>query len=276
MKISEIPISQLVRLLPEALCTPSDALQASVARHGVLAAPVVCDGILCDGHRRLSAARKAGITSLMCREITGNPGLLFAELNSNRELTPYEAAAVYANLDSASQKAFLEQTGLSESPQMGFALNYIARQILCQPDLLTYSLPINVWRELGHLGEAIRRFAIPLLTLPGTAAEKRNIAALLRQAMRRNELPSSLTGQCAAEVIDNLQKIAQPRRSAALEKFQEAIASSGLPPATSLKIDQTFAMPGIHLSMQITRQHTSRLDQARIAIESIFSAVEEL
>ncbi|HNX74625.1 MAG TPA: ParB/Srx family N-terminal domain-containing protein [Candidatus Rifleibacterium sp.] len=70
MKISEIPISQLVRLLPEALCTPSDALQASVARHGVLAAPVVCDGILCDGHRRLSAARKAGITSLMCRETT--------------------------------------------------------------------------------------------------------------------------------------------------------------------------------------------------------------
>jgi hypothetical protein len=236
----------------------------------------VCNGILCDGHRRLIACKEAGKTSILCLETAGVAGLLFAELNSHRELSASEAAAVFKKLTPADQSAFLSQAGLSESPQMRLALDFIAENILTSPELLSHSMPVNVWRELAHLGDAINRFARPLLTLSGTAAEKRNIAALLRQAQRRNELPEVLPGNTAAEVIAGMQKIAQPRRSTALEKFQLELARADLPAGAALKIDPTFSQPGIHISLQITRNHIERIDQTRKAVESIFAAVPEL
>ncbi|MDD3146772.1 MAG: ParB/Srx family N-terminal domain-containing protein [Candidatus Riflebacteria bacterium] len=276
MKLKEFFFEQISLLLPETLTELPDAVRQSIARHGVLVPPVVCNGILCDGHRRLIACKEVGKTSILCLETAGVAGLLFAELNSHRELSACEAAAVFKKLTPADQSAFLSQAGLSESPQMRLALDFIAEKILTSPELLSHSMPVNVWRELAHLGDAINRFARPLLTLSGTAAEKRNIAALLRQAQRRNELPEVLPGNTAAEVIAGMQKIAQPRRSTALEKFQLELARADLPAGAALKIDPTFSQPGIHISLQITRNHIERIDQTRKAVESIFAAVPEL
>jgi len=276
MKLHEYSLNQLKTLLPDTLVQVPAPLAESIARHGVVVPPVVCNGIVCDGHRRLLASRQNGTQKILCLETSGNAGLLFAELNSQRELSACEAAAVFASLHAPEQSAFLKQVGLSESPQMRFVLGYIAKKILPVAELASFSLPVNIWRELAHLGEAISLFAAPLLTLPGTAAEKRNIAAMLRQAHRKNQLPESLLGATAAEVLANLQKISQPRRTGALEKFEAAVSHANLPPGATVRIDPTFSMPGLQLNMQITRNNQERVEQAQKAIAAIFAEVAEL
>ncbi len=276
MKISEILIDKLTGVLPDQIVKPSEALLTSIEKHGILVPPVVCNGVICDGHRRLAAARTIELKSLLCLETEGTPGLLFAEMNSHRELSPYEAAAVFMILKPTERKEFMLQTGISESPQMQTALEFIAREILTRPELLENSMPLSVWRELGHLGKAISPLAVTLLTLPGTVAEKRNIAGLLRQAQRRNELPEVLPGKTAGEVLENMQKIAQPRRSDALARYESAIDNAKLPPGVQVRIDPTFSQPGLQFSMSLTRNHLDRLDQVKTAVENLFHSVPEL
>ncbi len=276
MQIKEFPINELQFLLPESLAKPSNGLIASISTNGLLVPPVVVDGVVCDGHRRIAACRLAGQKIVTCLASKGSPGVLFAELNSQRELSAFEASAIFARLDVDDQVAFLKHTGLSESPHMKIALAFIAAEILPHPELLDLSLSMTVWRELGHLGNDMSRFAVPLLQLPGTAAEKRNIAGLLRQAQRRNELPEKLHGTSAAEVLTSMQKIAQPRRTEALAHFEAAVANASLPPTAQLRIDPTFSQPGVQLTINLTRNHLDRLDQAKAAVNEIFTAVPEL
>lgn len=276
MQIKEFPINELQFLLPESLAKPSTGLITSISTNGLLVPPVVVDGVVCDGHRRIAAWRLAGQKTVTCLSSKGSPGVLFAELNSQRELSAFEAAAIFARLDADDQAAFLKHTGLSESPHMKIALAFIAAEILPHPELLDLSLSMTVWRELGHLGNDMGRFAVPLLQLPGTAAEKRNIAGLLRQAQRRNELPEKLPGNSAAEVLTSMQKIAQPRRTEALTHFETAVANASLPPTAQLRIDPTFSQPGVQLTVTLTRNHLDRLDQVKAAVNEIFTAVPEL
>ena len=276
MQIKEFPINELQFLLPESLAKPSNGLIASISTNGLLVPPVVVDGVVCDGHRRIAACRLAGQKTVTCLSSKGSPGVLFAELNSQRELSAFEASAIFARLDVDDQVAFLKHTGLSESPHMKIALAFIAAEILPHPELLDLSLSMTVWRELGHLGNYMGRFALPLLQLPGTAAEKRNIAGLLRQAQRRDELPEKLPGNNAGEVLASMQKIAQPRRTEALAHFDAAVAGASLPPTAQLRIDPTFSQPGVQLTINLTRNHLDRLDQAKAAVNEIFAAVPEL
>ncbi|NCB39227.1 MAG: hypothetical protein EOM80_10685 [Erysipelotrichia bacterium] len=276
MDLKLFKIDQLELLLPPSLVVVPDALQKSIAEQGVIVPPVICGKTVCDGHRRLIACKKNGIESLFCFEVSGSAGLLFAELNSNRELNAFEAAAVCFRLDENEQAAFLQQTGISESPQMRNVLSYIATEILPCPDLLNFSMPVNIWRELAHLGNEINRYAKALLTLPGTVSEKRSIASMLRQAHRRHELPDSLPGSTAPEILANMQKIAQPRRTGALEKYEHAVKGAQLPHGVTLKIDPTFAQPGIQLTVHLTRNATEKLVDAHRAVNAIFAEVEEL
>ena len=276
MQIKEFPINELQFLLPESLAKPSNGLIASISTNGLLVPPVVVDGVVCDGHRRIAACRLAGKPTITCLTCKGSPGVMFAELNSQRELSAFEAAAVFTRLAADDQAAFLKHTGLSESPHMKIALAFIAAEILPHPELLDLSLSMTVWRELGHLCNDMGRFAVPLLQLPGTAAEKRNIAGLLRQAQRRNELPEKLPGNNAGEVLASMQKIAQPRRTEALAHFDAAVAGASLPPTAQLRIDPTFSQPGVQLTINLTRNHLDRLDQAKAAVNEIFAAVPEL
>lgn len=276
MQLKPFTISQLNFLLPATLINVPESLQHSISAHGILVPPVICGNTVCDGHRRISAGQQAGLKSVMGLEIDGSPGLMFAELNSHRELSACEAAIAFKNLDEKEQTQLLKQTGISESPQMIAVLRFIGENIADDPDLAGISLPVNIWRELGHLGAETGRYARSLLLLQATVAEKRNIAALLRQAQRRNELPEGLPGNNAAEIIAALQKSAQPRRSSAIEKYESAVRAAGLPAGVSLRIDPTFAQPGIQATIQLTRNHTARLEEARKAIDSVFAAVPEL
>ena len=99
MQIKEFPINELQFLLPESLAKPSNGLIASISTNGLLVPPVVVDGVVCDGHRRIAACRLAGQKTVTCLASKGSPGVLFAELNSQRELSAFEAAAIFARLD---------------------------------------------------------------------------------------------------------------------------------------------------------------------------------
>ncbi|HAE40349.1 MAG TPA: hypothetical protein DCG57_17200, partial [Candidatus Riflebacteria bacterium] len=105
------------------------------------------------------------------------------------------------------------------------------------------------------------------------------------QAQRKGVLPENLygkdaagdlSGNDAAEVLENLQRLAQPRRTDALDKFARALEQNPLPPGVSIKIDQTFSKPGILLTCNLTRRHCGRLTEAQAAVDAIFAAVEEL
>ncbi len=276
MNQQKFATNNLKPLLPHALTSVSATFKENIRQNGIVVPLVICDGIVCDGHQRLKAAIELGIDQLKCIEATGSPGLLFAVLNNHRELSAYEAAAIFSRLDTEEKTRFMILCGFSESPQMRFVLKFIAEQILPEESLLESALPVNVWRELGHLDLEIARFARSLLLLPGTTGEKRNIAALLRQLHRRNELPEKLPGETAAEVIASLQGAAQPRRTATLDKFNKALANAKLPPAVIIKIDPTLSQPGMQVVINITRRTTQRLVQVKEAVENIFSDVEEL
>lgn len=276
MKQQTYNIQQLKTLLPASLTAITPSFKENIAKNGVMVPLIVCDSVVCDGHRRLKAAQELAIVELACINVSGTPGQIFAALNSHRELSAYEIAAIYSQLADTEKSRFFNMAGIAESPQMHFVTGFIAAHILPDATLVQNTLPINIWRELGHLDHEIERFAKPLLQLPGTIGEKRNIAALLRQLQRRHELPDNLGGDCAADVISKLQNRAQPRRSQALEKFNQALALAQLPAGTSIKIDPTLAQPGMQISINITRRHLQRLDQVKEAVEKLFAQVEEL
>lgn len=276
MNQQKFETKNLKTLLPQSLTLVSETFKDNIKQNGIVVPLIICCGIVCDGHQRLKAALELGIDEISCIEAAGSPGLLFASLNSHRELSAYEAAAIFASLNNEEKNSFMNICGLSESPQMRFALNYIAEEIIPEQSLTGYALPINVWRELGHLDQEIARFARSLLLLPGTTGEKRNIAAFLRQIHRRNELPEKLPGVTASEVIASLQGTAQPRRTATLEKFNKALANAILPTGVIIKIDPTLSQPGMQVILNITRRTTQRLLQVKDAVDTIFSEVEEL
>lgn len=253
-----------------------DRLLRSISEHGVLQPLVICHGRLCDGNRRFAALKQLGIETAPCVETVGSPALLFTELNSHRELTAFELAAAFAATTPEESSAFFSLAGMAESPQLQQALSYIAKDILSADNLPEQQMPLNIWRELGHLGEDIGRFGRNLLQIPGTVGEKRNIAMFLRQAKRKDQLPESLPGTTAAEILANLQPVAQPRRTQALDKFTAALEQNPLPAGVSVKIDQTFSLPGMQLAINLTRLHCNRLSETQTAVEAIFTAVEEL
>lgn len=276
MKIFEVSVKDLKPLLGAATPAPDENLVRSIKEYGVLQPLIISQNMLCDGHRRLAALKRLGIDSAPCLEAGGSPALLFAQLNSHRELSAFELAAAFAAIAPDEGTAFFSSVGAADSPQLQAALRYIADSILRSETPPELQLPLNIWRELGHLGEDIGRFALPILQMPGTVSEKRNIAMFLRQAQRKGVLPQNLPGNDAAEVLENLQRLAQPRRTDALDKFARALEQNPLPPGVSIKIDQTFSKPGMQLTCNLTRRHSGRLTEAQAAIDAIFAAVEEL
>ena len=76
--------------------------------------------------------------------------------------------------------------------------------------------------------------------------------------------------------IPLLQKTAQPRRTQAYEKFEKAVETIEFPTSMNVKIDSTFAQPGVTINMSITRSELSRLDDAKTALEKLFKEVPEL
>ena len=157
-----------------------------------------------------------------------------------------------------------------------FAVKYLSDLLEKAPELYSYDMPANIWRELGHLGEDISRYAFDLLKMQGTVGEKRNIAAFLRQAQRRGELPETIKAEKAAEILPLLQKTAQPRRTKAYEKFEKAVEAIEFPASVNIKIDPTFAQPGVNINMSVSRSELSKLDDTKASLERLFKEVPEL
>ena len=268
-------ITEIKSLLEDKYIDYDVKLEESIRNYGVLCPVVLTNAILCDGHKRYKIAKKLGLTQIPSIITNGEPIDLFFELN-NREFNINQIALLTKALDDKQLSNVLKKIGYSNSPQMVFAMKYLSNLLEKNPDLYNNQLPANIWRELGHLGENLDKYALDLLNMQGTVSEKRNIAIFLRQAFRRNELPDSIKANKAEEVIPLLQKTAQPRRTQSLDKYEKALTKINFPKSTNLKIDSTFSQPGINISLNITRTELDKLDKTKEALKQLFNEVPEL
>ena len=268
-----VEISGLNLLIPEKFISYKEELEVSIKNLGIISPIVVANGIVCDGHRRVAACLKLGINDIPVIEIKGDPVELLFELN-DREFDINTVAVLTKNLSDKQIAKACKKAGFSDSPQMVFAVKY---QLLeNDADAFNYQMPANIWRELGHLGDSISKYASDLLKMSGTVGEKRNIAAFLRQAQRRGELPESIKAENAAEILPLLQKTAQPRRTEAYEKYEKAVAAIEFPNGVSLKIDPTFAQPGVVVTVPVMANDLEKLDRTKQSLVELFKAVPEL
>ena len=262
-------------LIPKEFVTVKEELIESIKSRGIIAPVAVVDDFICDGHKRVLACEKLGIKRIPVVFAEGNPVELLFELN-DREFGINELAFLCKTLSEKQISNICKKAGFSNSPQMVFAVKYLSSLLEKAPELYSCDMPANIWRELGHLGEDIDKYARDLLVMQGTVGEKRNIAAFLRQAQRRGELPESIKAEKTAEILPLLQKTAQPRRTQAYEKYERAMESIVLPASAVVKIDPTFAQPGVNLNISLKRSELYKLDDAKTALEKLFKEVPEL
>ena len=262
-------------LIPKDFVTLKDELVESIKSRGIISPIAVADDFVCDGHKRILACEKLGIKRIPAVFAEGNPVELLFELN-DREFNINELALLCKSLSDKQISNICKKAGFSNSPQMVFAVKYLSSLLEKAPELYSYDMPANIWRELGHLGEDLYKYARDLLVMQGTVGEKRNIASFLRQAQRRGELPESIKAEKAAKILPRLQKTAQPRRTQAYEKYERAMENIVLPASAVVKIDPTFAQPGVNLNISLKRSELYKLDDTKTALEKLFKEVPEL
>ena len=273
--ISFYDINEFKLLFPEKYIRINEELIESIKFRGVIAPVVIAEGFVCDGHKRISACKKLGINRLPAVIADGNPAELHFELN-DREFSLNELAILSKTLSDKQISNICKKAGFSNSPQMVFAVKYLSNLLEKAPELYSCEMPANIWRELGHLDENLDRYARDLLEMQGTVSEKRNIASFLRQAQRRGELPQSIKAEKASEILPLLQKTAQPRRAEAYDKYEKALERINLPSGTTIRIDPTFAQPGVCLNMSISRSEINKLDKTKESLKMLFEEVPEL
>lgn len=261
-------------LLPLDMVTVSPALERSVRQRGILVPAIGCGQLIIDGHQRIKAALQAGQNHVPVVDIQGEPGLLFAELNQHRALQPFEIVSVFSKVPDRKKGEFCLACNLSTSPQMLRLLDFLAVEYQNFEPQKFNGIPMNIWREIAHL----KNFGLIkwFVELEGTVSEKRMTASLLRQSDRKNSLPEVIEAKSAREAIDFLNSLVQPRRTAALTKFQNCISEIDIPSGISFKIDQTFDRPGMDFQLHVTRNSVKRFEQAAVIAEKIFAKVEEL
>lgn len=268
-------ITELKTILDNKFISTDAALIESIKKLGVITPLIVSNGIVCDGHRRLKVCRELGIKEVPVTEVSGEPVELFIELN-NREFDANTVSILSKNLSDEKIAYLCKKAGFSDSPQMVNSLKILGGILDKKPELFPVKLPANIWREMGHLGSLMEKYSEDLLIMAGTVSEKRNIATFLRQAQRRNELPESIKAQNAADIIPLLQKTAQPRRTEAFAKYEKAVAVISFPKGAALKIDPTFAQPGVILTIPVSGNELDKLDRAKESLAELFKAVPEL
>lgn len=268
-------VEDIAKLIPDRFISYNDRLEESIKTFGVLSPVIISDNHLCDGHKRLMVCQKLGIKEIAAIEVMGDPLELFFELNE-RDFDINTVALLSMKLTEDKIADICRKVGFSDSPQMIFAIKYLSKQLDLDLELINYEMPANVWRELGHIGENIDKYAIDLLKMQGTVGEKRNIAAFIRQAYRRGELPENIRAEKASDIIPLLQKTAQPRRTRTYEKYEKAVAEIDLPKGVSLKIDSTFAVPGVSVTIPLMGSELEKLEDVKTSLSKLFKAVPEL
>lgn len=275
MKIAEIYPEKL--LLPGvAECTTS-MLRRSIADHGILVPIVLCQGLVIDGHRRLLCAKETGIEMAPTIQVEGVPETLYIELNRHRAFSNAEIIGLIRRVKKYPEKKLniISLLNLKSSPQLIRVLDFLAESNELTDSQIN-ALPINVWRELGHLHTELLAVALWLINLSATTAEKRLIAGLLRQADRRKALPKEFNVKNGSAAISWLNEIVQPRRSKVMSKMALFFEKGRIPPGISIQFDQTFEQPGVQVMINASRNHLDRFDQAKQLVQDIFTQVEEL
>jgi hypothetical protein len=275
MKTAEIYPGNL--LLPGVADCAAPMLRQSIAVHGILAPVVLCQGLVIDGHQRLLCAKETGIEMVPTIQVEGEPEALYIELNRHRAFSNTEIVGLIRRAKKCPEKKLdiTSLLNLSSSPQLIRVLEFLAgSNSLTNSQINT--LPINVWRELGHLQTELLPVALWLTNLSATAAEKRLIAGLLRQADRRKALPEKFEFETGPAAIAWLNEIVQPRRSQALAKIAPLLEKGRIPSGISIKFDQTFEKPGLEVMINASRKHLDRFDKAKELVQEIFTQVEEL
>lgn len=275
MLITEILPDKLLIKRKDSLI--AEKLEKSIAAFGILAPVLLCDGLVVDGHQRLACALNCGITSVETVNVCGTAEMLYLELNRHRNISPGEIVALLrrVNHDSEMIAKILAAAGLTSTPQLLKVFNFLAD---CESftDENLNALPVNVWRELGHLQTDLQPVAEWLVKLPATMAEKRLIAGMLRQADRRKALPQSFSAENGTAAIAWLAQIVQPRRSETMQKVLPLLESKNVPAGISVKIDPTFEKPGLEMQIHLTRNHLDRFAEAEKLARELFARVEEL
>ncbi len=268
-------INEIELLISENYIELPEKLLNSIKVYGIISPIVLAKDMVCDGHKRILACKKLGIKEIPVIVVDGDPVDLLFELN-DREFNINQIAILTKGLTDNQILNLCKKVGFSSSPQMVFAIKYLSSLLEEAPELYEHQLPANIWRELGHLGVNIDKYAYDLLMMRGTVSEKRNIAVFLHQAQRRGELPDSIKAEKAEDIFPLLQKTAQPRKTEAYEKFEKAIENINLPNNASLKIDPTFSQPGVTVTLSLIRSELEKIEETKKAIQKLFNEVPEL
>ncbi|MFZ5950349.1 MAG: ParB N-terminal domain-containing protein [Candidatus Rifleibacteriota bacterium] len=263
-------------LIPSRSGQPAEKLLESIREMGILIPVVYCSDLLIDGHQRLAAANLLQINNIPTIEISGIPEILYLELNRHRSIAMSELVSLLSRSNDKGLFAKLvEKAGYSSTPQFLAILNCLIDGLRLTPEQLD-SLPTNVWRELGHLDDKMEKAAAWLVNLSGTAAEKRLVAGLMRQAARKKTWPEKLPEGNAALAIAFFNRLVQPRRHKALDRIEPLLSSENLPAGVKVKFDVTFEHPGLDFEIHVGRNSLARFKLAQEVAEKIFSEVEEL
>ncbi|MGM0598966.1 MAG: hypothetical protein ACQETH_04010 [Candidatus Rifleibacteriota bacterium] len=262
-------------LVPLDKVFPDFNLIESVKEYGVLVPITLCDGIVIDGHKRLKAARQANLHSLTVNEIKSEKIISFAVLNQHRKLEPLETAIVFSKLQNIARKTkFLSAANLSISPQMSEILEFIAQNLDSFHIENINQIPFNLWRELGHFEN--KTLISWIVNLPGTFANKRNLASLIKKAQRLGKTFSIDKLKDANEATEYFTSLIQPRLTDTKKKFAGAIKNINFPSGVKVKADKAFERPGLEFNIHVTRNSLDRFFRAKEIAQQLFDQVEEL
>lgn len=262
-------------LIPLDRVFPDFLLIESVKEQGVLVPITICEGIVIDGHKRLKAAKQADLKSLAVNNVDGDSLINFAALNQHRNLQPLEAALVFCKIqDSARKTRFLNAANLSVSPQMSDILLFISQNIDAFHIENINQIPFNLWRELGHFEN--KSHISWLVNLPGTFANKRKIASLIKKAQRLKKSFSTSGLDDVDKAVKFFTALIQPRLTQTKAKFDNAIKNIDFPSGVRVKADTAFEKPGLEFNINVTRKSLERFFKAREIAQKLFDQMEEL
>lgn len=270
-----INMSSFKMIVPAEHIVYSQKLYQSIKEHKILLPVYVSQGFLCDGHKRVAIAHALGIDYIQAAEITLPPIVSFVNLNTHRNLSLPEIISIWDHLKNKNQDLFFSLTALSSSPALLEALEYLSNNPELASDEITH-MPLNTWRELGGLGKQMSFYAPDLSKLKATVSEKRLIAQLLKLCYKKSALPPSLKYEEPQKILDNLRKIAEPKRTAVQKKLAQALCESGNLQGIKIIADPNFEKSGLTLSMHITRNNMHKIEQAKTLLKHLFDQVQEL
>lgn len=196
--------------------------------------------------------------------------------NATRPWNPVETALVFLALPEPDREAFCTSRQLSATANLIRSFELIAASPDLWPDLIRGALPLSIWRDLGYTGDRLAELAKLVLAAPGTVAEKRLLAGLLKQTWLKHRLPAAFTIAPATTLVAQLQQVLSPRREDVQQRLEKALKEIDLPPRVDLETDPVFEKPGITVRLHLRRNETGRLQLLQKSLEQLFERVPEL